>query len=66
MDVLASVERLNQCRVFGKMGQNPKLDLRVVRCEKLPAVCEIGNERLSNLSTKFCPNRNVLYVRIVA
>ena len=66
MDVLASVERLNQCRVFGEVGQNPKLDLRVVRRQKGPVRCSLSDERLTHLTSKLGSHRDVLHVGVVA
>ena len=66
MDIFTVTKCFEETWILRKMCKDSQFDLRVVRREKLPAVCEIGNERLSNLSAKLCPNRNVLYVRIVA
>jgi hypothetical protein len=36
MDIAASVECFNECRILGEMSQQSQLDLRIIGCQQLP------------------------------
>ena len=64
VNVLVLSEGVDQHRVLRKMGQDPQLDLRIVRGEQLAAL--VGNEGRSNLGAKLRADGDVLQVGIAA
>ena len=66
MDVLAPLERFQQSRVLGYVGQHPQLDLRVVGGEQQPVRRSVSHERLSHLTTHLGADGYILQVWVAA
>src|SRR6185312_2597711 len=62
MDVSTGAEGVDECRVRGKMCEQPKLDLRIVGGDQLPPGTR--DEAASDVSTELAPNWNVLKIWI--
>ena len=64
MDILALFKRRHECGILGIMGKHTQLNLAVVRRhQNLP---HIGHKPLSNLSSRFTPDGNILQVGVAA
>src|SRR6185503_20355301 len=62
MDVTTGLECLNERRIFGQVGQQPQLDLRVIRRNQLPTPARY--EPATNVASQLAANRNVLKIWI--
>src|ERR1700733_5442562 len=62
MDVFAATKGFDQHGIFGEMGQDSKLDLRVVRGKEF--VAWSGDEGCADFAAQFGADRNILQVRI--
>ena len=63
MYILAIAEGIDQMCVTAQMSHDPKLNLRVVGRNN-DAVRTAWNEGLSDFLAPFCPDRDVLQVRL--
>ena len=62
VDVVAAAVGFNQQRVFGKMGQQPQFDLRIVRRQQ--HMTGLDGECGANFAAKFGANGNILQIGI--
>ena len=62
MDINAFFESLNHFGVFGRGGQNPELNLRIIK-RREGKTCG-GDKRVPDFRAEIAPDRNILEIRL--
>ena len=66
MNVFIGLERCNQGRLFGEMGEDAQLDLAVVGGEQDIFFAVAGNKRQANASALIGADGDILKIRVAA